>query len=665
MNRKFSNKKARNKFLVTTISIAWAVVGVAFVYFFPSIGEPLDLKFYDFKLALSGFKDASEDIVHVDVDDQASQRFGIWPWDRSMSGWILKRLTELGARAVAFDVLFTSPGKSVEGNNAFFEAIKDSRNYVAATAFRVTDQKDAPLEVSTDKDRADALYDRAWQLNVPLNYDLFRAKSLETSFVPLAPILLSARQEGHIKDIPDRDGVHRRVPMFIRLEDRLIPSLSLATLAVFLGFNADSVKLNQSLEIEIPGEGKTIRIPVDSRGMMLVNWGAAWKAFPHYSVVDLLDDEPNEAKTPRYKDKIVIVGVTATGTTDFGITPLDSRAPLSRIHSNAINTILTRKFITKVPSFPYPAVIAFLITVIFVILAARMRLRIAMLTAALTLLACTVLSVLGFMFLSYEVPSSEFLIIFGPAVTICLVGRIVSVELDAYKASKALERYLSPDLVKDIIGSGAEVDLTTKKRDLTIMFVDIQGFSTMSEEVDVEHVNRFLNDFFEIMTGAVFEQKGTVDKFLGDGMLAFFGDPVPLENHALAGLEAALRMQERMKGLNAQWSHCGVPQLEKGMTIRIGLNSGSVIVGNIGSQRRLEYTVLGSVVNIASRLQSLAPPGGIIMTEATWSKVKNEIECQGPEVVRVKGIDRGIPIYKIFAENVERICSSGAINISK
>jgi adenylate cyclase len=282
-----------------------------------------------------------------------------------------------------------------------------------------------------------------------------------------------------------------------------------------------------------------------------------------------------------------------------------------------------------------------------------------MITAALTLLACIILSVLGFIFLSYEVSSSEFLIIFAPAVAICLVGRIVSVELDAYKASKALERYLSPDLVKDIIGSGAEVDLTTKKRDLTIMFVDIQGFSTMSEEVEVEHVNRFLNDFFEIMTGAVFEQKGTVDKFLGDGMLAFFGDPVPLENHALAGLEAALRMQERMKGLNAQWSHCGVPQLEKGMTIRIGLNSGSVIVGNIGSQRRLEYTVLGSVVNIASRLQSLAPPGGIIMTESTWSKVKKEIECQGPEVVRVKGIDRGIPIYKIFAENIERICSDG------
>ncbi|MFH0822311.1 MAG: adenylate/guanylate cyclase domain-containing protein, partial [Pseudomonadota bacterium] len=181
------------------------------------------------------------------------------------------------------------------------------------------------------------------------------------------------------------------------------------------------------------------------------------------------------------------------------------------------------------------------------------------------------------------------------------------------------------------------------------MFVDIEGFSTISETVEVELINQLLNDFFDGATQAVFEHGGTVDKFLGDGMLAFFGDPIPLENHAKAAVRAALQMQADMKGLNAKWSRSGLPEFQqKGIRIRIGLNTGMVVAGNIGSSRRLEYTVIGSAVNVASRLQSLAPPGGVIMAARTRGLVKDEIETSGPESVRVKGIDRDIEVYKIF-----------------
>ncbi len=659
------NNKARNKLLITALSLVCAAICLAVVYYFPKIGESLDLKFYDFKIGIQSNTKNSPAIVHLDVDDLATQRFGTWPWDRSMSAWILKRLKELGAKAVIFDVLFTSPGKSVEGNNSFFNAIEQSQNFVAATVFRVTDQSDQPLEITTDRERADMLYSRAWKQVVPSDFRLYRVKSLETSFVPLTPILSSAAQVGHIKDIPDRDGVYRRVPMFIQLEDKLVPAVSLATLCVFKRIDHSRITLGNSLQIDFPDENNTIHIPVDSSSMMLVNWGNVWSAFPHYSVIDLLDDEPNEMKAPRYRDKIVVLGVTATGSTDFGITPLEPRSPLSRIHSHAMNTILTGKFITQVPSFPVPALVTFLFTALLVMLTSRTKLRVAILLACLTTVAAVFALIASFVFFSYEISLSAVLIIFVPATAMSLVARTLSVEFDAYKASRALERYLSPELVKEIVESGAEVDLNTKKKDLTIMFVDIQGFSSMSEEVSVEHVNRYLNDFFQVMTTAVFEQKGTVDKFLGDGMLAFFGDPAPLENHSMAALEAALRMQERMKEINARWKDSGIPQLAQGMKIRIGLNSGSVIVGNIGSQRRLEYTVLGSVVNIASRLQSLAPPGGIIMTETTFGNVSKDIFCDGPETVKVKGIDRGIPIYKVFAESIEGICSSHEFSTQK
>ncbi|MBM3303353.1 MAG: adenylate/guanylate cyclase domain-containing protein, partial [Deltaproteobacteria bacterium] len=277
--------------------------------------------------------------------------------------------------------------------------------------------------------------------------------------------------------------------------------------------------------------------------------------------------------------------------------------------------------------------------------------RIGIIVSVSVCVAFAALVVIAFGYLGYDLPSAEFFAIFVPAASIVLVGRAASIELQASRACKALERYLSPELLEQIIESGAELDLSTRRRELTVVFVDIQGFSTISETVDVEYINRMLNDFFERMTKAIFEHKGTIDKFLGDGLLAFFGDPIPLENHALAAVKASLAMQEQMRQLNAQYASSGIPEFQKGIWLRIGVNTGLIIVGNVGSSRRLEYTVLGSTVNIASRLQSLAPPGGVIMTARTRGMVKDEIESDGPDIVKVKGIDRGIEVYRIYPQS--------------
>ncbi len=644
--------RTRKELRITLISMTLGMVCFGFLYLLPDVTQSLDLKFYDFKMWIRGSGKISPDIVHLDIDDQAIQHFGMWPWDRSLSAWVVKRLTDLGARVIAFDILYTTPGKSPEGNDLFFRAIKDSEKFVVATAFRVSDKKHAHVGIDLNDSRARVLYDRAWSLEAPEQYNLFSVKNLENSLAPLAPILSNAAQVGHIKDIPDRDGVYRKIPLFIGLNDRLVPGLGMAAFSVFSVTTSQDITLEKSLNVTVRLKGEKIRIPVDDRCMMLINWGSIWRSFPHYSAVDLLENEPDEVKAQSYKDKIVIVGVSASGATDLGISPLHSRTPLSRVHSHAINTILTGGFITQVPLFPIPVAAALSITLLFVILSGRVRLRMAMLAAVIIMVVGVVSIVALFTFFSYEISLVGPLIIFLPATLASIAYRAILTELEAYRTSKALERYLSGDIVSEIVEKGEEVDLKTKKRDLTIMFVDIKGFSTMSEKVDAEIVNSYLNDFFEIMTSSVFEQRGTVDKFLGDGLLAFFGDPVQLENHALAGLKAALRMQKRMSELNAMWINSGVEQLEKGMSIRIGLNSGRVIVGNIGSRRRLEYTVLGSVVNIASRLQSLSPTGGIIMSEATWKMAGMDIRSEGPEIVKVKGIDRGIRVYKILPQTI-------------
>jgi adenylate cyclase len=393
---------------------------------------------------------------------------------------------------------------------------------------------------------------------------------------------------------------------------------------------------------------------VDSKGRIIIHWGKIWESFPHYSVTDVLSDKPDASRADRYKDKIVIIGVVATGTTEFGVSPVSINTPLNRIHSNLLNTILMNNFITPINPFPYLVALSVILTVLFSLTSGWLRLRNAIILAFAVVILTVSGSIALFTSLSYELPITEFLFVFMPGMLAGIIVRITTLELQAARASKAVERYLSPELLEHIVEEGMDLDLSTKRTELTIMFVDVEGFSTISETVDVEYINRLLNDFFEEMTQAIFQHRGTVDKFLGDGLLAFFGNPVPLENHAQAALRAALEMQKSMVKLNAELSQWGISELEKGISIRIGINTGLVIVGNIGSARRLEYTVLGSAVNIASRLQSLAPSGGIIMTARTHSLARDHVACEGPDHVKVKGIDKAIEVFRIYPDAIER-----------
>ncbi|MEW6114459.1 MAG: adenylate/guanylate cyclase domain-containing protein, partial [Thermodesulfobacteriota bacterium] len=637
-------------FIIPALSIAWCVASVVLLFIFPDTFDTANNRFYDWKTGVCQRPEPAPEVVHLDVDDEAIIKYGQWPWDRALSAKIVDRLAEFGAKAVVFDILYTSDGRSPEGNEQFFEAIKKAGMVVSAVTMTLTENepKDSK-DWKADENRKDALYDRqAWQVHVPRWCQLLKTTDLKNSFVPLVPIIANSAALGHITASPDSDGVHRRIPLLVKYSEGLVPSLCLATLKVYGKLSTDDIKLNQKGAVEIIRDGRPVKIPVDSKGMMMINWAGVWDEFKHYSVRDVLSDEPDDARASRYRGKIVIVALIGTGSTDFGVTPLGAQSPLSRIHSNALSTIMMEQFIVSVRAFPYLVIIAGILGILFALASTRLRLSLGIILSMVVCAGFVTLCVLTYMFMRYDVPAFEFLVVFAPAAAISLVGRAGSVELQAYRTSKALERYLSPALLSSIVDSGAELDLSTKRRELTVVFVDIQGFSTISETVEVEYINQFLNDFFERMTQAIFEHQGTVDKFLGDGLLAFFGDPVPLDNHALAAVRASLAMQEEMRQLNIKYAASGIAELEKGVRIRIGINTGHIIVGNVGSTRRLEYTVLGSAVNIASRLQSLAPPGGIIMTARTRGLIKDEIDCKGPDFVRVKGIDRDIEVFRIF-----------------
>jgi adenylate cyclase len=648
------SKKNRISVLCIGVSVVWSILAILFAFLLPSWLESLNCKLFDWKMSVWPLANQSSEIVHVDVDDEAIKEYGQWPWDRALSAKMVKKLSEFGAKVVAFDVFFASDGKSTEGNEDFFSEIRLAGNVVSATGLGgLTETVDKPMELPQDRSRVDALYDKSWHLPVTAPLDLLRVSKIQGSALPLSPIIHASRGIGHITATPDKDGVYRKVPLLVKLEDRCIPSLSFSTLMAYWDLSAEHILLKDKNEIEIKRNSDTVRVPIEKHGMLLINWGKLWKSFKHYSAKDVLSDKPEPSRAIRYKDKIVIVAVTATGNTDFGTTPSSINSPLSRIHSHALNTILTRSFITRIPVFPWIALCSAILTMLFPLVTKNLSLRTQAIAVGIICLVFFIATILCFSFWSLDIALMQFLLVFVPAACASVVIRGASIEWQAVAARRALERYLPAELLERTVSRGINPDISPRRQELTILFIDMKGFSTLSETVDVEYVSRFLKGFFEGMTHAIVKHQGRIHQFLGDGFLAVFGDLVPLENHAEAAFAAALDMPKEMVALNAAWANSGIAELESGISIRIGINTGMVFVGDLGSDRRLEYTVVGSAVNIASRLQALAPPGGIMLTSRTRALLKKAEICQGPEKVRLKGFGRDTEVYTVYPDSLE------------
>lgn len=623
----------------------------ALIYLWPHPFQTLDAKIYDYKLRFGGPVRIDPRIVHVDVDDRAVQKFGLWPWDRELSGRIVTRLSELGAAAIVFDIFFPSPGKSSPGDRALFQSIEQSGRVVSATALGIslTPEGESLMEDDGKRDglylKREALYRKSWRLDIPGSVRFWWVNELRDSFVPLVPILEASKAVGHIKSTPDPDGVHRRAPLLVRFEDRCIPSLCLAALATYYDIGPDKVTVEEGNVLSVKHSDGTLKVPIDSHGNMIVNWPDRREGFPVYSVTKLFEEDPRIAGA--FQGKIVVIAYSATGTTDMGINPLFTEFLLSRIHSCALNTLLTGQFVRSINPFPLVIPASGVVSLLFCFGCLGLRHRHGIALEVAIAAGFVVFAFVCMRYFSYEIPTSGPLLLFVVTATTLLVTRAISMESRADRVSHAMQRYLSPEMLESVVALNHEIDLSTRRIELTILFVDIKGFSTLSETMEVEYLQEFLNDFLEGMTVAVFDHHGTVDKFLGDGLLAFFGDPVELENHALAAIRAADRMHREMIKLNEKWSGAGIQELADGVEIRVGINTGIVVVGNIGSQRRMEYTVVGSAVNVASRLQEAAPAGGTLISARTFFLARDHIQATGPRTIKVKGVDRQIRVYEI------------------
>lgn len=478
----------------------------------------------------------------------------------------------------------------------------------------------------------------------------------------------------------DPDGTIRSKALVMRSGNTYFPGLSLKAYLVANGFNA-SPKLQYSeatfekeigdIEVTNNDTGDTVmHIPTDHQGRMLINYAGREQMFPYLSFADLLSDSPDAEiyqevwvpeskkwekratkvnKADFIKDKIFIAGATAKGIYDLRVTPFQENFPGTETHLNALDNIVQRNFFRTVPNeATYMPVVMAGIGIVFSVALTYV--------GAFGGLLLTVSALVGtglfdeyFLFNRGIVVSIIWPIFLILTLYIALTFyRYLTEERGKKELRQTFQKYVSPAIVEEILAHPANIELGGRKARLTVFFSDVRGFTTISEKLDPKALSDLLNSYLTPMTELVFKNKGTLDKYMGDAVMAFFGAPIGYPDHAKWACRCALESLEKLGELQKEYARKGLPSIDIG----IGLNTGEVNVGNMGSQTVRSYTVMGDAVNLASRLEGINKQYGtrIILSEFTYAEVKDNFVCREVDWVRVKGKALPVKIFELMAE---------------
>jgi len=593
-----------------------------------------------------------DDVVLIGID-QASlddPALGRWPWKRNIHGQFLLLASVVKPSVVTWDILFDD---SNEDDAAFATGIVRGKIDVVLGGAR--GEPDAGFKPGAEQ--------LAKIRIAPLPHvegDMSAVVSSETMSVPLAPL-------GEVADIafvdapPAADGVLREVPLVVRIGKQIYPGLSLRSLMQHWHVTPDDVHVRLGDAIEIKNDFVHHRIPIDAAGKYLINYRHTLEGFRNYGYVNafgmlrrrfVVKDATQEL--PELTGRILLVGQTADGLADFGPTPLDSHTPLVLVHANVLENVLNGDFARREAAWPIwlggfvltGGSLAFFGQRKFYYLAAFALGAPAVFAIAVTL-AWAKLSV----WVPVVWPTLGFV-----AAQIFLIGRRVLSEQRAKEQIKGMfGTYISPELVNRMVASGVSPQLGGHEEEITAYFSDIQGYSTFSEKLPAPQLVELLNEYLTACTDIVQEEGGTLDKYIGDAVVAMFGAPIALPDHAYRACLAALRVQQRLDELRVGWQVQGArwPEGVRQMRSRIGLNSGPAIIGNMGSRTRFNYTMTGDNVNLAARMESGAKQWGAytMTTEAT----KLACEKHGGDRILfrplgrivVKGRTQAVPLFEV------------------
>ncbi|MCD4814396.1 adenylate/guanylate cyclase domain-containing protein [bacterium] len=565
-------------------------------------------------------------IVIVAIDDQTLSSLKVrWPWPRSIYAKAIDNLSKAGARVVAFDLIFSEPSDEEKRKQ--------------------------------DKILGDAIVrSRAWIVLGSKFYAKKTTAGLETSYVaPIPNIDPGKTHVGYVNYWADKDGIVRHAALVRKHQGKLYQSFTLKILSRYYKIKKPMVTLTKRILNYGP-----MKINVERNANMRINFRGARGHFRTISFDNIVDDDIFQGLMDAgvFKDKIILIGPLFTEAQDDHATPffhyveenqkgVISSTPGVEIHANALNTIMEEDYFSVIPGWA-ATILYYLMALVLSLICVRMK----------PIKGFVVL--LGAVFM-YGMAASwvftQFRFIVPMLIPMFMVnvgtyfGALVYLLVVEERQSRFIKgmfsRYVSPKVVDQLVRDpNAELKLGGTRQLVTVLFADVRGFTTMSEQLSAEEVVELLNEYFQTWTDIIFKHDGTVDKFIGDAVMAIFGAPVAHADDARRALRAALDMREALAGLQEKWKSEG----KRSFNIGVGLNTGEAIVGNIGSQQAMGYTVIGDTVNVAARLESKTKDFGafLLISESTYAAVKDIAEVKEHQGVTVKGKAAAFSVYEVL-----------------
>lgn len=557
--------------------------------------QRLEWALYDARFKWRGDLTPHPDIAIIAIQDQDLKEIGEWPWSRALHARLIRTLEKTPPKALLFDIFFVDPFTAdPKGDKALAEATQDNPWVVHSMFFKL-DAKDQILGLDRPMEQlSDALH-----------------------------------AVGYTNAVIDEDGTLRRALPTLSLESHPLPLLSVVGANLYRGRAWDAPEPD---------------LPKDARGRVLINFvGPAW-TFHYYRYADVLSGRvPPET----FQHKVVLVGSNSTGLFDHYPTPTSEFMPGLEFHANVLNTILTRRFMRPWPiRWTYFLIggIGLLCGLVFARLSAGMGA--VLLLALAASLICGAQSLFTHRGLMMDLGGPLLTLILGYGVVI--LYRFFSEEQEKRWVKAAFGQYVSPKVLDVLMEDLGRLNLLGERRDITVLFSDVAGFTTLSERLNPDELVILLNRYLSAMTEVIFLYDGYLNKYMGDGIMAFWNAPLKQADHAARACRCALRTLDRLQRLNDELKAEGKNPLH----LRIGINTGPMVVGEMGSKQKKDYTVMGDHVNLGSRLEGANKPFGtrIMISEFTYDVIRDQFEVRYLDRLRVPGRAKPVKTYELLSE---------------
>lgn len=622
---------------------------------------------YDLQLKahiLTHTPEISPDIAIIDIDDKSLEAEGRWPWPRKKLAQLVDELQQQGVVVIAFDMFFSEQepnlidellhksGQMKDISETVLTLLKqhedlfDNDKIFAASLAR--DKNILAIGFSPRAQKQNELPPPLLKINKQesLAFDIPEAKGY---IVSIPELQRAAKLAGFINIFADTDGILRHAPLLIDYQEGLYPSLALQAVLTYLGTGIELITpvYGETIELEGIKIGKTI-IHTDLTGQALIPFVGNSYSFPYYSATDVLHKKIPEDSL---LGKIVFLGTSATGLGDLKATAIENPFPGVEIQASMANGILMDSFSYR-PGWTFGANL--FLTILFGIISSitfpfmgprSLGLVIVVVPTSMLLLNNYIWEATGLV-LSFLIPV---LLVILSAILNMLWGYLFETR-KREQLKEMFGQYVPEDHIDEMLVATSDYGLHGEDRDMSVLFADIRSFTTVSEKLTASQLVDMLNTFFTPMTKVIFDNRGTIDKYVGDLIMAFWGAPLKDENHAENAIESALAMQEQVDIMQETLKKNNWPEIQIG----IGVNSGIMSVGDMGSQYRRNYTVLGDNVNLGSRVEGLTKFYGvkIIVTEYS-QKNQDKFVFRKLDRVRVKGKEKGVEIFDVVCRKSE------------